>query len=476
MYFSKDTSKRASFVIVPVFSSAPETGVEVGGSALYSFYTDTTNKNTHVSNVFGYASITTKDQTNLTLSSAYWYPGNSIHLSGVVSYLNYPFNFYGIGNATSEANQNRLGERRFKLNFEVENRVGDYLFLGVVGGGFDYEFSDSNPAGIYYTDATVQGKQGGPTIFGGPSVIFDSRNNNTYTTSGTIVTAYLNLMQGMFSNSDYQGGFFNIEYSGFFSINKQLVLGLDVQEQSLVGGQSPFYLLPALGSDEMMRGYYNGRFRDRNFLAGQTELRYRISKRFGQYALVILSAVTLAACSGQKVPAEKLIAEIQSTVTAASDEAAKYIPDQLVDVQTKLSALKASFEKKDYAAVVTDAPAVLGAAQSLATDAATKKDEVLKALNDKWTALAGSVPGYMTSIQNRIDFLSKKSNKKAAAGIDLDGAKSGLSEAMSLWSKAQAAFAGGNMDEAVTTAQDVKKKTEELAAALKLDLSRSLQG
>ena len=133
-------------------------------------------------------------------------------LSGAVSYLNYPFNFYGTGNATSEANQDRLGEHRFKLNFEVENRVGDYLFLGVVGGGFDYEFSDSNPASIYHIDAAVQGKQGGPTIFGGPSVIFDSRNNNTYTTSGTIVTTYLNLMQGMLSNSDYQGGFLNIEY------------------------------------------------------------------------------------------------------------------------------------------------------------------------------------------------------------------------------------------------------------------------
>ena len=125
-------------------------------------------------------------------------------------------------------------------------------------------------------------KQGGPSVFAGPSVIFDSRNNNTYTTSGMIVTTYLNIMQGMFSNNNYQGGFFNMEYAfEFFSLNKQLVLGLDVQEQSLVGGQSPFYLLPALGSDEMMRGYYNGRFRDRNFLAGQTELRYRVSKRFG---------------------------------------------------------------------------------------------------------------------------------------------------------------------------------------------------
>ena len=87
-----------------------------------------------------------------------------------------------------------------------------------------------------------------------------------------------------------------------------------------------------------------------------------------------------------------------------------------MDVQTQLSALKASFDKKDYAAVVTGAPAVLAAAQSLATAAAEKKDEVLKALNDKWTALAGSVPGYMTAIQNRIDFLGQKGQQKSCRG------------------------------------------------------------
>ena len=197
----------------------------------------------------------------------------------------------------------------------------------------------------------------------------------------------------------------------------------------------------------------------------------QLSRRLGSLVLASVVVFALAACAGQKVPAERLIAEIQQTVTAASDEAKKYVPEQLMAVQTKLDELKASFDKKDYPAVVTAAPAVLDAAQSLATAAATKKDEVLKALNDKWTALAGSVPGYMTAVQNRIDALGKKANKKAAAGIDLDAARSGLSDAASLWSKAQAAFAGGNMEEAVNTAQSVRAKVQAIAATLKLDLS-----
>jgi outer membrane translocation and assembly module TamA len=63
-------------------------------------------------------------------------------------------------------------------------------------------------------------------------------------------------------------------------------LGVDIQEQSLTGSRSPFYLLPQMGSDEMMRGYYQGRYRDRNYVAGQTELRYRVDNRFGVVGFV----------------------------------------------------------------------------------------------------------------------------------------------------------------------------------------------
>src|ERR1700732_3413936 len=164
-----------------------------------------------------------------------------------------------------------------------------------------------------------------------------------------------------------------------------------------------------------------------------------------RFAFLSLGLIMMAACAGQKEPAQKLLADIDVTVTAASVEAAKYVPDQLRDVQTKFGELKASFDKRDYAAVLSGAPPVLAAAKMLATDAAAKKDEVLKALNDQWTVLAGTVPEYMTAVQNRIDTLRKKSSKKAAAGMDLDAAKLSLDGSAALWSKAQAAFAGGNM-------------------------------
>ena len=193
-------------------------------------------------------------------------------------------------------------------------------------------------------------------------------------------------------------------------------------------------------------------------------------QRVSRFALISMAAIMMTACAGQKEPAQKLIGNIESTVTAASTEAAKYVPDQLADVQSKLGGLKASFAKQDYAAVVTQAPAVLGEAQNLATAAAAKKDAILKALNDQWTALAGVLPAEVTAVQNRIDLLGKKSSKKLAAGIDLDTAKAGVSDAASLWSKAQAAFAAGNLDEAVSTAKDVKVKVEALATSLKMNL------
>ncbi len=192
---------------------------------------------------------------------------------------------------------------------------------------------------------------------------------------------------------------------------------------------------------------------------------------YRSFACIALAVIVLAGCASTMEPAQRSISDIEAVVSAAAPEAAKYVPDQLTAVQGKLGDLKASFEKKDYAAVLTAAPAVMSAAQSLAGAAAAKKDELTKAFNEQWSDLAAVLPGSMTAIQSRIDLLGKKSSKNLAAGIDLDAARASLSRAASLWSKAQAAFATGNLTEAVTAAKTVSSNLEGLASALKMDLT-----
>lgn len=286
MYFEKDTSKRSSFVILPVLSSAPETGAEVGGAGMFSFYTDTVHRETRVSSIFGYATVTAKGQNRVSLNTNYWTSQNKYHYTATISYLNFPAEFYGIGNNTLKANADLVGEKRYRLMLAAEKLVAKNLYVGFVTGALSYNYKANNTTGIFTTSPLVEDRSGGSYLYVGPSLIFDNRNNNTYTTRGIIISAYFNAMHGIFSNNSYRGGFFNIEYSQFFSLNKHLVLAFDMQQQSLVGGRSPFYLLPRLGSDEIMRGYYGGRYRDRNFIAAQTELRYRINERFGLVGFV----------------------------------------------------------------------------------------------------------------------------------------------------------------------------------------------
>jgi len=193
-------------------------------------------------------------------------------------------------------------------------------------------------------------------------------------------------------------------------------------------------------------------------------------RAFRTMASFSFALLLLAACASQREPAQKMINDIQAAITSASADAAKYVPDQLNDVQTKFDDLKTAFTAQDYKGVLARGPAILTEAQGLEAAATAKKDEMAKALNDQWSALSSTVPDDVKAIQSRIDMLSERKNRRLAKGIDLDAAKSALSDATSLWSKAQGAFGNGNLDEAVSSAKDVKTKLEALAGTLKVEL------
>ncbi|MGA2366010.1 MAG: hypothetical protein ABSG12_11025 [Steroidobacteraceae bacterium] len=141
-------------------------------------------------------------------------------------------------------------------------------------------------------------------------------------------------------------------------------------------------------------------------------------------------------------------------------------------MQKKAAELKASFDKKDYKAVVNAAPPVLAAAQSLATSSAVKKEQETKKLQLQWAALAAEVPGDINVIQSRIDFLGKPRNRKLASGVDLDAARGSLGDATLLWSNAQQAYTASRFEEAMADGNGAKGKLQALAASMKLDFSQ----
>jgi hypothetical protein len=185
--------------------------------------------------------------------------------------------------------------------------------------------------------------------------------------------------------------------------------------------------------------------------------------------LIVCSILTLfVACANQMQPAKDALANINTTLDSVSADAQKYVPDQFAQAQGKVAALTASFEKKDYAAVVAGAPAVLAEVNGLAGAAAAKKDEIVKALGNEWRDLAASVPQSLSAAQTRIAALSK--TKHVPKDMNLGAAKSGLADATSAWDKAQAAFKSGNAADAVAAAKEAKGDLASAAAALKLNL------
>jgi len=195
------------------------------------------------------------------------------------------------------------------------------------------------------------------------------------------------------------------------------------------------------------------------------------NQHIATYLVLCYSAILLVACTNQMEPAKYALENINSTMSAVSAEAQQYVPEQLASAQSKVAELTASYDKKDYAAVMKSAPAVLTEVNGLAGAVATKKDERLRALGNEWRSLAASVPKSVTAVQTRIDALTK--TKHAPKDIDLSAAKSALADATSAWENAQSKFKSGSAEDAVAAAKDATNKLESAAGSLKLNLPQA---
>ncbi len=277
----KDTTRKASFLPIPAFGYTQETGFEFGVGAIYSFYADKKDTTTRSSNFSGNTTYSTKKTYSLTLKGDAWSKGNIYHAIGEIRFKKMPFNFYGIGNNTNNISEDKLVQQQIKVLFDLEKTFIKHAYTGVSLGFENYQFEDKIADGIFASNQSILGKSGGSLIFTGLSQSYDTRNSNNYPTKGFFGRVTYQYAPDFFGGDNFTGSQIKVNLRNFWKLSNKFVLGAQGLYHTVQSNSTPFYLLPQMGNDEIMRGYYTGRYRDKHLLALQTELRYRYSNRFG---------------------------------------------------------------------------------------------------------------------------------------------------------------------------------------------------
>ena len=277
----KDTTRSASFLPVPSFGYSQETGLQFGVGAIYSFYVDRKDTANRSSNFSTTATYSTKRSYNFSLLGDAWTTGNRYHFLEEIRFKKLPFSFYGIGNNTNTADEDKLVQQLIKLNFDLEKSIAEHAYTGVSLGFEDYAFNAKTPNGILNSGKTILGKDGGHVIYVGLSQSYDTRNSNNYPTKGFFGRVTYQYAPNIFGGQNFNGSKIGLNLRNFWRVGNKFVLGTQGIFNNVLSKNTPFYLLPQLGNDEIMRGYYAGRYRDKNLLALQAELRYRYNNRFG---------------------------------------------------------------------------------------------------------------------------------------------------------------------------------------------------
>lgn len=276
-----DTTRKGSFFILPAFAYAQETGAELGIAATYNFYLDKENVTSRTSNISLISTITTEKQKKININADLWTKNNDYHILLELRARDWPFNFYGIGNNTWKTDEDYLDQTLYRIKADVEKRIAPKLYLGVNTSYDHFKFEDKENGGIFDTDPSISGKTGGQYASFGLSALYDTRDVTTYTNKGFYSRVKYAFVPQLFEETDFNGSLLEADVRGFHPLSQKVNVAGQILYRGTYGENIPFYSLRDLGGDMTMRGYYLGRYKDKNYLATQAELRYRFHPRFG---------------------------------------------------------------------------------------------------------------------------------------------------------------------------------------------------
>lgn len=277
---------------------APETSLSLTGGGLYFWRRTNDNATNRLNQIFGGVQVTLRKQFILSFYPDVYFNNENIRLYGQAEVSRYPDYFYGVGTTTALTEETRepftifrtalIGSLLFSVNGKgIRNGVN-------IGVRFDFDYQNmvERKVGGLLESGTILGSDGGLIAGVGLAINYDSRDVAIAATQGGFVefraVPYLKALGGKYDFTR-----FTLDARTYWSVagdsSYPHVLALHWYNE-LSTGDVPFFRMGLLGTSiggtAVMRGIFNGRFRDKMMSAAQAEYRLPIGGRWGAVAFV----------------------------------------------------------------------------------------------------------------------------------------------------------------------------------------------
>ena len=294
-YFNKlinDTNDLSApkFMTYPTLAYSPETRWEIGFSSLY-IYSAKRDLLNRLSEVKAFTFYTLENQYGIWLDHMLYTDKNTWFFLGRARYQSFPLLYFGIG-PDSQSERISLIDGNYSLFRERFLRaVIPSLYVGLE---LDYQRLSS----VKYKDVTPNHQQpsvgaNGSTNLGlGLGILYDNIHNALNPRKG-IYSEWVVLNYNRDFGSDFNFTSYITDNRFYVPVKKNTVLAAQLYGQFTLGN-APFNMLSLMGGESLMRGYYLGRYRDKNLIAGQLEYRilpFKFSRRWGASAFMAAGQV-----------------------------------------------------------------------------------------------------------------------------------------------------------------------------------------
>jgi len=284
-----DSSRSGLRIIpLPVLAYTPETDLILGATALGQFTLSDPVVHTRSSNVIAFFNYTLKNQYLLQLDQSIFFPGEKYVWTGEVGFGRFPQNFWGVGHDTPDEAEVLFDQKHILFKQNIYKQIRPHLFTGPrfrFVRLFDVSFETPGGEPVEYAGLTGSGGHTGVAL--GWGILYDKRNSLLTPSRGSFVELN-SLYQHKDMGSTYTFGKMELDARTYFDLkhNHNSVFAFQMKTQHSFG-DVPFDLMPIIGGQWIMRGIYQGRYRDKNAVALQAEMRQHIFWRIG--AVVFLA-------------------------------------------------------------------------------------------------------------------------------------------------------------------------------------------